>query len=69
VRSPSTVPALAVLASLTVGASALAVTLEVRDFLIQDVCVDEQDRPIAGAPYSCTSRLDLRPGELLRVWI
>lgn len=43
--------------------AALAVTAEVRDFLIQDVCVDAQDQPIPGDPYSCASARDLRLGE------
>jgi hypothetical protein len=52
-----------VLASLLGGTSAFAVTAEVRDFLIQDVCVDAQDRPISGDPYTCASHRDLRQGE------
>ena len=33
------------------------------DFLIQDVCVDAKDRPIAGDPASCPRHRDLRPLE------
>jgi hypothetical protein len=55
---------LTALALLAAG-PASAVSPEVRDFLIQDVCVDAQDRPIAGDPYTCAARRDLRPGETL----
>ena len=49
------------LAPLRAGASSQA--LEALDFLIQDVCVDEQDRPIPGDPASCPRHRDLRPLE------
>ncbi|RKH21644.1 hypothetical protein D7X74_00875 [Corallococcus sp. CA047B] len=60
---PPSAAVLTVLASLVGVPSAFAVTPEVRDFLIQDVCVDGADQPIAGDPYTCPSHRDLRQGE------
>lgn len=50
-----------VLAPYRAGASSPA--HEALDFLIQDVCVDAQDRPIPGDPASCPRHRDLRPLE------
>jgi hypothetical protein len=59
----SSVSALLCIAAFTAAPAALAVTAEVRDFLIQDVCVNAQDQPVAGDPYFCGARRDLRLGE------
>lgn len=50
------------------GATPGSYTMEVpqndlTDFLIQDVCVDQFDRPLAQDPISCVRRRDLRIGE------
>lgn len=37
----------------------------VNDFLVQDVCVDAHDRPIAGDPAVCAKHRNIRAGELL----
>src|SRR5688500_8402125 len=37
----------------------------IMDYLIQDVCVDSQDRLIAGDPATCASHRNLRLGERL----
>lgn len=36
---------------------------DINDFLIQDVCVDGSDRPLAQDPYTCTNKRNLRMGE------
>ncbi|EYF01065.1 hypothetical protein [Chondromyces apiculatus] len=59
----SLVSCLVALAPLASASSALAVSAEVRDFLIQDVCVNAQDQPIVGDPYTCLTHRDLRLGE------
>jgi hypothetical protein len=50
-------------ALLCIPGAACAVTSEIRDFLIQNVCVDALDRPVAGDPYGCPRHRDLRIGE------
>jgi len=35
----------------------------VRDFLVMNVCVDEEDRPVPGVPGQCAKHRDIRPDE------
>ncbi|WDD91629.1 hypothetical protein Bsp3421_001565 [Burkholderia sp. FERM BP-3421] len=48
---------------LCMSAAHAGATRELRDYLIQDVCVDADDNPIAGDPASCPSHRDMRVGE------
>lgn len=51
------------LALMTSMVSASSPPLDALDFLIQDVCVDAQDRPVAGDPATCPRHRNLKPLE------
>lgn len=52
------------LSSSTAGAST-----DVFDFLIMDVCVDANDRPVAGVPGKCAKHRNLHPGERIPYFV
>jgi hypothetical protein len=38
---------------------------ELIDHVIQDTCIDDEDQPIAGDPYNCLNKRNLKVGESL----
>jgi hypothetical protein len=54
-------------APLTAGAAPAVPA--VRDYLVMDVCVDAQDRPVPGLPTQCARHRDVREGESVNYFV